>query len=129
MPDRPVTDSSPAQNQLLEGVPEVLTFSPASLLSGDNVLAVEVHQVHSASSDDVFGMTLDAFISGPSTNSGQLQIVLSGNNVIVSWSGPGTLQSTPSLSPPSTWTDINATSPYTVPALGTQKFYRLRIAP
>jgi regulation of enolase protein 1 (concanavalin A-like superfamily) len=36
------------------------TISSASLVQGENVLAVEVHQVNAGSSDVVFGLTLDA---------------------------------------------------------------------
>src|SRR6185295_14884146 len=39
---------------------DVFTFTPTNLVQGDNVLAVEVHQGGSASSDVVFGMTLTA---------------------------------------------------------------------
>ncbi len=39
------------------------TVSSAPMVQGDNVLAVEVHQKNSTSSDIVFGMTLDATIT------------------------------------------------------------------
>jgi len=39
---------------------EVLSFSTANLLVGDNVMAVEVHQQSDTSSDVVFGMTLES---------------------------------------------------------------------
>ena len=56
----PVLFSSPAQNQPNgnEGVPQVLNLSTAALVDGDNVLAVEVHQSDTGSSDAVFGMAL-----------------------------------------------------------------------
>src|SRR5205823_941272 len=43
-----------------EGVAELITFPTNSLLPGDNVLAAEVHQQATTSSDDVFGMALAA---------------------------------------------------------------------
>lgn len=43
----------------VEGTPEYLSFTN-QLLVGDNVLAVEVHQINASSSDDVFGMELNA---------------------------------------------------------------------
>lgn len=43
-----------------EGVPDILIFTNVTLLPGDNVMAVEVHQINSTSSDDVFGMQLNA---------------------------------------------------------------------
>ena len=48
-----------AQNQPDEGRPEVLAFDAQPVI-GDNVVAVEVHQTGSSSSDDVFGMQLNA---------------------------------------------------------------------
>ncbi len=39
---------------------EYFNISPTYLLNGDNVMAVEVHQVNSTSGDIVFGMKLDA---------------------------------------------------------------------
>jgi hypothetical protein len=43
----------------VEGTPDLLVFTNQPLV-GDNVVAVEVHQANSASSDDVFGMQLNA---------------------------------------------------------------------
>ena len=48
-------------NAVLEGPFEIKTNS---LRQGDNVLAVEVHQVNPTSSDIVFGLTLDATLGG-----------------------------------------------------------------
>jgi len=54
-----VTYGTLAGSQNNEGVPEILVFTNAPAL-GDNVMAVEVHQVNATSSDDVFGMQLSA---------------------------------------------------------------------
>ncbi|MDB6110280.1 MAG: hypothetical protein JWR69_2030, partial [Pedosphaera sp.] len=56
-----VTYSTAATNQTSEGVPDIIGFATNSLVLGDNVMAVEVHQNVSTSSDDVFGMQLNAF--------------------------------------------------------------------
>jgi len=40
---------------------EIVFLSSASMVAGDNVLAVEVHQSSSFSSDVIFGMSLDAY--------------------------------------------------------------------
>ncbi len=48
-----------AQNQPSEGVFETMAFSSAQLLRGENVLAAEVHQVNTGSTDVVFGLRLD----------------------------------------------------------------------
>jgi hypothetical protein len=53
-----------------------------------------------------------------------LKIHLSGGNVIIEWTGGGTLQTTTSL--PGGWTDIpGASSGYTTPATGPARFFRL----
>ena len=56
----PVLYASPGGDQTAEGTAEILTFSTNSLVTGDNVVAVEVHQSNATSSDDVFGMSLGA---------------------------------------------------------------------
>jgi hypothetical protein len=43
----------------VEGTAEIVTFTN-KLVLGDNVLAVELHQINNTSSDDVFGMQLNA---------------------------------------------------------------------
>src|SRR4030095_4049335 len=43
---------------------ELLVFPTNNLVTGDNVLAVEVHQVNATSSDDVFGLSLSAIQFG-----------------------------------------------------------------
>jgi hypothetical protein len=45
-----------------EGRADVLTFATNTLILGDNVMAVEVHQANNTSSDDVFGMSLGAVV-------------------------------------------------------------------
>jgi hypothetical protein len=54
-----VSYSTLAGTQPNEGAAELLTFTNQPVL-GDNVMAVEVHQVNASSSDDVFGMQLNA---------------------------------------------------------------------
>jgi hypothetical protein len=58
----PVLYTSGAQNAS-DGNLDVITLNAASLVNGDNVLAVEVHQPGGGSSDDVFGMSLGAATS------------------------------------------------------------------
>ncbi|HEY5913715.1 MAG TPA: lamin tail domain-containing protein [Verrucomicrobiae bacterium] len=55
-----VTYDTLATGQIsVEGTPEYLAFTDRPV-PGDNVLAVEVHQINTTSSDDVFGMQLNA---------------------------------------------------------------------
>ena len=49
-----------ATQQLAEGVSEILPLPANNLVVGDNVMAVELHQNSTNSSDDVFGMLLSA---------------------------------------------------------------------
>jgi hypothetical protein len=60
-----------------------------------------------------------------------LQFRVSGTNLRLSWSGDGfKLQSTASLAPPVTWSDVlGAASPYLVPTTNAAAFYRLAPAP
>jgi hypothetical protein len=60
MPDGVITDETPASSAAPGKEPQVLTFSTGSLVRGDNVLAVEVHQTPASSPDFVFGMNLNA---------------------------------------------------------------------
>ena len=59
----PVLYTSFGGDQPNEGTAEILTFATNNLVTGDNVIAVEVHQVNATSSDDVFGLSLSAIQS------------------------------------------------------------------
>ena len=58
-----------AENQANEGVPEPLEYAATSLVSGQNTLAVEVHQTSAGSSDVAFATALRAIIPKAPTNS------------------------------------------------------------
>ncbi|MBN2507208.1 MAG: lamin tail domain-containing protein [Verrucomicrobia bacterium] len=58
--DGEVTYDTEADNQSSEGTAEVRVLRQDSLVEGDNVLAVEVHQGSPTSSDAVFGLALAA---------------------------------------------------------------------
>src|SRR4030095_4534757 len=61
--DNPANYGSDAAIQSDEGAAEVLALPTGALVEGDNVLAVEVHQSGSNSSDLVFGLSLTSVIS------------------------------------------------------------------
>ena len=61
--DGPVTWDTLGSNPPTEGVVEVRTWSAASLVQGENTLAVEVHQSSTTSSDVAFALALQA--TGP----------------------------------------------------------------
>jgi hypothetical protein len=107
------------------GGPDVI--SAASLVPGDNVFAVEVHQFDATSSDIVFGAELTATlpaappIPAPKFSAPALQ----GTNLVVTWTGAGTLQSANVVTGP--WSDeANAKSPFAAAVASSAKFYRVK---
>lgn len=102
-------------------------ISTASLVPGDNVFAVEVHQASATSSDVVFGAELTALVPN-ALLAGPIRItatMFQGGNLTLSWRGGGALQSADAVTGP--WTDVaNAMSPFAVAIGGGVKFYRLR---
>ncbi len=109
------------------------TFGPTNqLISPDNVLAVEVHQNGTASSDITFGAEIS--LSAPSvlfpvSIPPRLTLFRTNGLTKISWSGTNaTLQTSASLDGGNTlWTDLPvATSPYTIPFTNSAAFYRLK---
>jgi hypothetical protein len=96
---------------------------PAALVSGANVLAVEVHQNATTSSDIVFGAELIATISACRP---RLFISREGDQVKVTWTATNVaLEHAQKVDGP--WdTVMGAASPYTVPTTNPTGFYRLR---
>jgi hypothetical protein len=67
MPDGPVTYNTLASQNVDNAVVEGPIEVPASLLvSGENIIAVEVHQSNANSSDIVFGLSIDATLAAAS---------------------------------------------------------------
>lgn len=77
----PVLYASPAQSQPNEGQPETLQFAADKLVPGDNVIAVELHQVNTQSSDVVFGMSLTASQSVTNVTTVSFGVALSLNEI------------------------------------------------
>jgi hypothetical protein len=106
------------------------TLPAGSLVVGDNVLAVEVHQAGTTSSDVVFGAELVALLASPAvtpptTNLKFTSVTRNANNLRLEWTGTGLLQSANAVTGP--WADMtNATSPFSESISGTVKFYRLK---
>ena len=99
-----------------------------NLVSGDNVLAVEVHNYATGSKDVVFGAALT--LNTPVVTTPKLNLWLEDNWLTCYWNGEGfTLQQAAALSGAGGWTDVPGPvtqSPYSaVTSPGTQ-FYRLR---
>lgn len=98
----------------------------SSILEGDNVLAVEVHNYNARSPDMTFGLGLAEItqvVVKPT-----MQMSYSGGKVTIGWDRSGyTLQQAVAAAGP--WVDVAGpvvASPYTVGASQTQLFFRLR---
>jgi len=105
----------------------------SALVVGDNVLAAEVHQSGGSSSDMVFGAEVTGtFFPGggtvviPPGQQATVTITQKGAGVEISWSAPGTLESTDKLG--TAWTTVAgaSASPFAVTSPSGTKFYRLR---
>jgi hypothetical protein len=97
-----------------------------NLVSGDNVIAVEVHNYNIASPDITFGTALT--FTEPYTLPPQLSIAPGQGAVTLSWTRGGfTLQQAPAVGGP--WTDVPGpifSSPFTATNSASQVFFRLR---
>lgn len=117
------------QGDALTTCPDVFTVSGTTLanalVQGENVVAVEVHNL--TGTDLVFGTALlknATVIEAP-----KLNLLQEGEAVTLYWNGEGfTLQESDDIGAPANWTDVAGpvvTSPHTV-TRGASKFYRLR---
>lgn len=97
-----------------------------NLVTGDNVLAVEVHNYSAGSPDITFGVAVSAVV--PFTRAPELELHVSNSVMTLSWSGSGfVLQQTDSASGP--WYDVPGpitTPPYVVTNSSATAFFRLR---
>ena len=106
-----------------------------NVVAGENVIAVEVHQNGTASSDVTFGATFSAtgipsVTSGGGAQGPPLQISKSqGTNVVVTWSGTGyVLEKKNVLSPANLWVPVTNQPPWsyaTRSVTNAATFYRL----
>ncbi len=136
-----VTNSSPVSftNLASAGSPEagevhlpldVLTLTNlAGLVTGNNMLAIELHQNSVTSSDSVLSVQVVASIQEFSVGGPTLSIVQSGNDKIVTWlPASGILQQNADISTPN-WVDVSPApavgGPHTNSG-GGQLFFRVR---
>ena len=98
----------------------------AALLSGTNILAVEVHQANAASSDVSFAAQLFLDLPVLGFPSPVLAATRNAGGATLLWSGSELLQHAPDVTGP--WTDVPlpASSPFPVSATNTMRFFRLR---
>ena len=108
-----------------ENAEQSATLSPAALIAGQNLIAVEVHQDDPGSSDISFNMEL---IGNPLPAPPPVYIFRYGPQLLVAWTEPSfVLQQADAIG--GAWTPVNPnTSPFVIqvdPDVP-QKFYRLR---
>lgn len=122
------TDGSSPESGDVHGMNEVL-LNTSALVQGNNLLAIQLHQVNTGSSDVVLSIQLVGEISEFTPVGPALSIVRDAGTgqVTISWSGSGfTLQETDALAGGSTvWVNSARQNgvPFTPPA--DNKFYRL----
>lgn len=105
----------------------------AALRSGENVLAVEVHNYAAGSADITFGCAL--FVGSETPVDPPLRATWTGRDLWVHWeSGPWRLQESSALADAISWRDVSGdpASPYRIPdatASLSQRFFRLARRP
>jgi len=100
-----------------------------NLVNGDNVLAVEVHQVALDSSDLTFATQVSVYTATPPPPSSRLTIARgAGNQINISWTGSGVLQESSNLSThPNGWSNVAGVvgNSYQTTSAGGNRFFRL----
>ena len=98
------------------------TLSAAPLVSGTNILAVELHQFDLGSSDASFDFAL---VGNPAPPAPRMNITRFGTQIAVNWSGSGYwLEEASHVIGP--WTPVPDTAPATMNISAAQQFFRLR---
>jgi hypothetical protein len=109
--------SAPPDNTI-----DMATLSAAPLVSGTNVVAVEIHQFNLTSSDASFDFSL---AGNPANVATILYTLPFGEDLLLYWSGSGfALEAANVITGP--WSFVSAESPVTIDLSAPQKFFRLR---
>lgn len=106
-----------------ENTVDTATISPAPLVNGANLAAVEIHQQSSTSSDLSFNFELTGAGVPPAP---RLEVMPFGDDYLLYWGAPDyVLESAPGVTGP--WSTIATSAPVLVDAGGSAaQFYRLR---
>jgi hypothetical protein len=107
-----------------ENTPDIATLNATNLVAGNNVIAVEIHQESTGSSDVSFDFELTGnLVGGPP----RLNVTRFGDEYVLHWSDPAyRLETTDTLTPNANWTRVaGATSPMSIAPASTPVFYRL----
>ena len=127
MPDGPISYNTPANRDWDSFEPAQLDADAPTLVAGDNVLAVEVHQVTLASPDLTLSLKLLGVL--PDRPRPRLTVRLVEGNLEVNWSPEGgTLESADD--PSGAWTPVLDAHPpgqYLTLATDSKRFYRVAV--
>jgi hypothetical protein len=108
--------SAPSDNTI-----DTATLPTGSLVSGTNVVAVEIHQFDLGSSD----LSFDFSLTGIGASASSLSTLRFGGQLAILWSAPGfILEQADTVTGP--WTFVSNEAPVTVDLSASQRFYRLR---
>lgn len=114
-----ISYSTPSQTPNGENTIDTATVSATNLLTGTNILAVEIHQPNATSSDLSFDFEL-AGVPVPSVYMANF-----GTDLVLYWLQSGwMLQEATRVD--GGWTTVATASPYAVQPNSTQRFYRLK---
>jgi hypothetical protein len=106
-----------------ENTVDVTNLPPSVLLTGTNVVAVEIHQQSLTSSDVSFDLEL---VANPAPLPTRLESAILGNELVLYWSDSTfTLEYSNELNDP-TWTPLPASSPIPIVPTSSHQFFRLR---
>jgi len=127
MPDGPVTYNTAANRDQDNFEPAVFEADAPSLVTGDNVLAVEVHQTTAIIPDLTFSLKLTAVL--PTRPRPRLTARLTGGNLEMTWSPEdGILESADD--PSAGWSPVveaHAPGQYIAPPSAAKRFYRVTL--
>ena len=123
-PPTPINHNTFANNQGAappDNTTDTATLSAAPLVSGPNVVAVEIHQYDLGSSD----VSFDFALVGNPVPQARVLTTLFGDQLALHWNATGyALEQAEQISGP--WTFVASESPATVSLTATRKFFRLK---
>jgi hypothetical protein len=129
-PPTPIVFATLATNQSVANAPadntvDVATLNASLLVSGTNVMAVEIHQHRGDSSDISFNFELLGNLSGTRP---RLNMLSFGSELVLYWSDPAyLLEASSDPAPGGGWAVVpDAASPVTVSPSLPQRFFRLK---
>jgi len=132
MPSAPILNSTLASSYPCSGDATCIDANSVSgsvvtnsLVVGDNVLAVEVHNFNAASPDITFGLAVSLTV--PYSMNPTLSVAWTNNSIVLNWPQGGyTLQQASAIIGP--WTNVSGpviSSPFTITNSGNAQYFRL----